>query len=197
MDAGLGVDKSYSPIKKGRKKIVSHTPVRRSPRDRSGLSSHQLDDAEITLGTGWRGLILAGKQDASVDIETEGEHSCGARATLDDGTTIDGFFDSDKCHAEMETLENVIAAGYTLANITLIEIEKQPCPRCAVVLNKLHLQNKVKYKTSGQKDYPTWRYPNLGAGHNWAVTMDVSGQASKASQQQTLLNYFRFNKWWA
>lgn len=194
MDGGSGA--GYGPVRTAKKKIVSHEPLRRSSRDRSGLSDQGFDDARITLGVVWKGLILAGKQDAEIDLESEGEHSCAARITLDDETVVDGVFSDKACHAEMDALKNVYTAGYTKENIELIEIEKQPCPRCAVVLNKLHLQNKVKYKTSGQKDYPTWRYPKLNDGHDWAVTMGVSQYAAKDAHQKILLGYFCTNKWW-
>lgn len=197
MDANLGTsDKKRKTTETATPKIVNLTPKRTSERNRGGLSTVQMDSAKNNLTISWSGLTLAGKQSDDVDIETEGTHSCGATAEMSDFKIVKGAFDSDDCHAEMDVLQKAIAAGYTLNDIVAIEIEKQPCPRCAVVLNKLHLNTLVKYKKVGQKDYPTWRYPNLGGGHNWAVTMGVSGYAARDDQQNTLLNYFRSHKWW-
>jgi hypothetical protein len=96
----------------------------------------------------------------------------------------------------MDARDKVLSAGNALTDISTIEIEKEPCPRCAVVLNKLGLAGKVTYKEIGQKDYPTWRYP---CAHlvNWANVMGISAKVTHDDDKTLLLNHFYTQKWWS
>jgi hypothetical protein len=154
----------------------------------------QLDAVKRTLASGWSATKKAGAIDDQIDIASTGTHSCGARVTLNNGNIYKGAFDSDGLHAEMDALEKLVTAGEQLANITSIEIEKEPCPRCAVALNGLALAGVVRYKALGQKDYPTWRYPSVGV--IWSIQLGIGAQVSHDADVQELLTYFQTNKWW-
>jgi hypothetical protein len=170
----------------------------RSPR----LTQVQLDEAKSQLQVQWSSLRSAGKLKSDISLESSSPHGCLAEAKLADGSLVKSKFNSDDCHAEMNLLEEVWCEVQTLNTIESIEIEKQPCPRCAVVLRKLNLADLVKYKKTGQKDYPTWRYPDIPTV-NWAVAMGINDvklrDGRKVHDQRDideLLDYFRTHKWW-
>lgn len=170
--------------------------AQRRPKRAQGLSDSGLDSAKRALERDWVNWIKAGKLDATVKFKPKGGHTCGAKITIKNGKVFKGEFKSDYFHAEMDALNALASHGGSLANIRKIEIEKQPCPRCAVALNKLGLSSKVTYGQVSKKDYPTWRFPDLGAAVNWADSMGVSAFTTKEAHQEALLLHFRSQKWW-
>ena len=160
-----------------------------------GLSTGQMDAEKNRLCRVWKGKRKAGTLDPELEIASKGGHTCGATAEMDDGESLSAEFDSEECHAEMNLLQKIMTEGYQLDAIESIAIEKEPCPRCAVILNVLDLSDKVTYKKEGQKDYPTWRFPEL-PGTNWAVELDIHPTTTQVRQQETLKTYFQTNKWW-
>ncbi len=163
------------------------------------MVASQVDTAFSTLASAWKKQIKAGSHNSSVDLTSSGKHSCAARLTYRIGyaapDAIEGTFDSDGCHAEMSALQNYAKLGKP-GIFELMQIETQPCPRCAVVLNRLGLAAGVYYKDSGgYKDYPTWRFPEIGV--NWAVVMGVADVASHEQDQKELLGKFASSKWWS
>ena len=181
----------------GEAEAVSAVSASGRPRRNPGLAG-RLDEVRSALAGTWAAEISAGALNKEIDITTVGPHSCGARITVAraDGTKerIAGAFDSDRLHAEMDALEKLIESRRSLADIELIEIEKEPCPRCAVVLNRLKLAGKVRYKAAGQRDYPTWRFPDLR--ENWSTVLGISTLAANAGDQEALKAFFQTHKWW-
>lgn len=188
-----GAKRKQEEIEERPNKIVEVKRSRRTP----GQSTIQMAIHRNTLAISWSGKTLAGKQNDNVTLKSKGKHACGALAGMSDGKSVKGEFDDDDCHAEMDVIQNVLKKGYEISDIVSIQIEKQPCPRCAVILRVLHLDNKVTYKKVGQKDYPTWRFPKTYGKIDWAVQLDIHTKADRPDQQSELLNYFRTNKWWA
>lgn len=142
----------------------------------------------------WQGLTKAGTKDGNLVFAAQGGHNCAARGTAN-GNPYQGRFVSDEYHAEMDLLANIYAGEQTLAGITSIEIEKEPCPRCAVVLRSLGLSGVVTYKKSGQKDYPTWRFPDLG-GTSWEEMLGIADADYDEAVVVELASYFRSHKFW-
>jgi|GEM_PF-3232427 len=167
-----------------------------------GLTGKDLEKVQQKLSAGWAKLINAGTLDSNlVFAPSKGERSCAARIvyTRADGQTpepVTGNFSSEHCHAEMDALNSFYK---TLRNVALtsvrLEIETQPCPRCAVVLNLLWTHPVTYKKEGGFKDYPSWRYP-ANVSNDWAATMGISAYTTHAVAQQNLLNYFCTQKWW-
>lgn len=167
------------------------------------MTEQQRDEARVLLAVGWQGKAKAGAQDATLTLTSTGTHSCAARAESTDGQTLESEFDNEATHAEMGIV------GRTEA-IRSLQIEKEPCPRCAVVLNALGLSDRVTYKKSGQKDNPTWRFPATWEqakisgllGIDEYAASDAAPRGTKRSpgvtdaDHQVLSTYFRTNKWW-
>ncbi|MFL6232053.1 MAG: hypothetical protein ACJ76N_02880 [Thermoanaerobaculia bacterium] len=162
--------------------------------------------AEAALASSWRTKTGTGTRDNGLVFVSAGGHTCAARIRLagegggggggGEPEPIAGTFHSDRLHAEMDALQTLVRGGRTLAAIAVIEIEKQPCPRCAVALDVLGLAAKVRYKTPGQKDYPTWRFPDLGEACDWTALLGISGRARNRRDQEALKEYFQTQKWW-
>lgn len=167
---------------------------RRTPR----MTELQLQQAFAELAKVWKAQIKAGSKDASIALESKGEKGCAAEVVYRIGyaapDTVKGSFDSDGCHAEMDALQNYAKEGKP-GIFELLRIETEPCPRCAVVLNRLRLSAGTYYKDAGGfKDYPTWRFPDTG--DDWAAVMGISAVAPNADDQQALLKLFATIKWW-
>ena len=163
------------------------------------LAPVRMDEVKRTLANEWIHDRYAGTMDEDLEFEGRGGHTCGARITArkDRGRIVsfEGEFDSDGCHAEMDALAAVFEGGYERKHILSIEIEKAPCPRCAVVLNKLGLSDRVTYKSETVKSqYPTWTYPEIGV--NWPKKMGIDRHAPDEADQDTLLNFFHSQEWW-
>lgn len=162
------------------------------------LTSIQLDQAYGEIKKFWKSRSKAGSQ-ADNDLESEDTHGCSSRATLTDGRVLTGTFSSEECHAEMDVVGKllVVSGGRNPAGLVrTFEIEKEPCPRCAVVLNMLGLAGLVTYKNSGQKDYPTWRFPDaIDRSTQWVILQ--AGTASEDERDKDeIVTKFRTQKWW-
>lgn len=155
----------------------------------------QLDEIYGKLTEFWKKNRKAGSLNADIKLESKKGHSCSAKAILRDGTEVTGAFDSEEFHAEMDLLDQVQASGNGLSDITSIEIEKEPCPRCAVVLSQLDLSGLVTYKKSGQKDYPTWRFPKI-FGDKGAGLLQVTSYVTDENDIGYLVKQFSTTKWW-
>jgi hypothetical protein len=158
----------------------------------------QLQEAFVGLAKVWKAQIKAGSKDASITLESKGEKGCAAEVVYRIGyaapDSVKGAFDSDGCHGEMDALQNYYKEGKP-GIFECLRIETEPCPRCAVVLNRLRLSAATFYKDSGGfKDYPTWRFPDTG--DNWAVVMGIAAVASDPKDQEELLKAFATTKWW-
>ena len=167
---------------------------KRTPR----MTALQLQETFAGLAKVWQAQIKAGSKDASIALESKGEKGCAAEVLYRIGyaapDAVKGAFDSDGCHAEMDALQNYAKAGKP-GIFEMLRIETEPCPRCAVVLNRLGLSAGTFYKDAGGfKDYPTWRFPDTG--HNWAMIMGISAVASHPEDQTDLLKLFASQKWW-
>ena len=188
-----GSQSTYEEIEERPDLIVQLKRPKRMP----GQSAMQMMIHLNNMAISWIGKTLAGKQSDDVNIKSTGKHACGAVAEMNDGKSVKGQFDAEDCHAEMDVIQNVLKKGYEISDIDSIQIEKQPCPRCAVILRVLDLSGKVTYKKVGQKDYPTWRFPSTYGKIDWAVKLDIHTKADRLDQQGELLTYFCTNKWWA
>jgi hypothetical protein len=166
---------------------------RASTRDKK-VSSSAMDPIVSEVSQFWARRTSAGTKNANLVFAAQGGHSCSARGTAN-GTAYTGEFDSDGMHAEMDLITNIYAGENSLAGITSIEIEKEPCPRCAVVLRSLGLSGFVQYKNSGQKDYPTWRTPNLGTV-SWEEMLGIADSDYPEEVVTHLTKYFATNKFW-
>jgi ribosomal protein S18 acetylase RimI-like enzyme len=169
----------------------SQARPQRNPR----MTITQLETVFNSLAEGWSKDIGAGTLDATIGLQSVGQVACSAQAVLSDGVVVPGKFDSEEFHAEMDLLDQIKAAGKGIADIHSIQIEKQPCPRCAVVLSQLDLASKVTYKKSGQKDYPTWRFPTIFSDGGASV-LGVAGEVSDPHDVEELIKWFRTKKWW-
>jgi hypothetical protein len=142
----------------------------------------------------WAKSINAGTLDTDLVFDSQGGHSCLARGrTKKKKSGYDGAFGNR--HAEMDLITTIYAQEKSLAGITSIEIEKQPCPRCAVVLNALGLSQFVKYMQSSKKDYPTWAPPDLG-DVSWEEMLGIETKGYSAKNVEYLMAYFQANKFW-
>jgi len=170
---------------------MGEAEVRRYSSRQRVLSTTAIDPIFRALTDEWDDLTSAGTQDSDLEIASKGGHSCAAKGVLDDGTELTGTFDSDSYHAEMSLVAQ--AAGRTFSSI---QIEKEPCPRCAVILNKLGLAGVVTYKKTGQKDYPTWRFPGEDQEDvSWAGVLGVESSIDDAAKRD-IMKRFRTTKWW-
>ena len=158
------------------------------------MSLGSIDTVRNKVVLFWKTKIRAGTLDANLVFNGQGGHSCAARGTAN-GHAYTGNFHSDDLHAEMDLIENIYAGEGSLAGITSIEIEKEPCPRCAVLLNCLNLSGVVTYKKSGQKDYPTWRFPNLDPT-SWEEMLGIENDDYPEEAVIELASYFKSSKFW-
>ncbi len=182
---------SRSPARSpARRRATSPDSRRRSPARSGRMTQYQVDAQFDALARGWRRDSTAGTHDPHLVIASAGSHSCAARIHLTRGRVVNGSFSSDGCHAEMDAISQVT----NLRDITRIVIEKEPCTRCAVVLNRLRLGGRVEYKNTGQKDYPTWRWPASVADPHGVL--GISARVDDARDREAILTRFRTNKWW-
>jgi len=175
-------------------KIQRSSEKRTSSRERK-VSSSGLREIEDKVSKIWEKLINAGTKDANLVFVAQQGHNCAARGVAN-GNAYTGKFHSDDMHAEMDLLANIYAGEKSISKITSIEIAKEPCPRCAVVLRSLGLNGIVKYKNSGQKDYPTWRPPDLGDDVSWEEMLGITELDYSAETVTYLIKYFATNKFW-
>lgn len=168
------------------------------PKRETKLSEKALVDVIAKLVPSWQALTDAGSHNAVIDLESEGKHACAARGTWDDQahSTFEGKFHADSLHAEMDILDQAYRVA-TADELLKIEIETKPCPRCAVILNKLKIGGKVTYKNAGgYKDYPTWRFPDFAQGRGGLAELLGIPAEIDAAGQETILKFFQTHKWW-
>lgn len=151
-----------------------------------------------SLAETWKTQIVAGTKSSTISLNSGGGHACSALGTWDSSSqdTIGGQFSSDHMHAEMDVLDKIYQEA-TASELLKLEIETQPCPRCAVILNRLGIGNKVTYKKEGGfKDYPTWRPPDLWLGETG--TAELLGVPANVDDdaKKTILKLFGSQKWW-
>lgn len=205
------IQRKQSPNFAGRSSVImlaSEPPEKKSKRS-PRLTKEQMDQAKLALSNEWKSKIKAGTLDVSIkklgagaDEKSKVQKSCSARIVytrMDDQETedIEGAFNSNAFHAEMDALTNFYRENLEKIRLATlrIEIETQPCTRCAVVLNKLNLSRFVFYKKiGGFIDYPTWRFPDIEV--IWSDQLGISEHAVHEADKQELKNFFATNKWW-
>lgn len=170
------------------------------------MTPKQRDGAKVILGKYWKLKFHAGSADPTIDLETTGVHGCGARLTyrVGKGRRIIETNYAGGNHAEMQAINELLRAGYQTDAIISIEIEKEPCTRCAAVLNCLNLGDNVTYKTArpSDKDHAGWIMP---ASWNFDYIMDVTttlaasalgNLAVTSGDVQEFRSFFCGQRWW-
>jgi cytidine/deoxycytidylate deaminase-like protein len=146
----------------------------------------------------WKKTNTAGMHVPEIAIQTGGEGEMYATVYVPTGRQgfdigIQGEF-STGLHAEMHALQKACSQGYELVDIQRIVIGREPCQRCAVIINALGLGDRVRYKASGQKEYNTWGFPDLT---RWGMTparlLNLDFPDSNSSKE--LLRHFSGTKW--
>jgi hypothetical protein len=178
--------------------VVEETNRRKLPRredrreDRAAYTEKQIQELYREVADKWRRIkARAGRENPALELASPGNHGCSARIIMNDGRIYSGKYGA-AAHAEMEALKKVPVRDY--ARIERIEIEKEPCPRCAFVLNKLRLAGKVTYKVKGQKNNAGW-LPPWGAAR-WNDFLGLAGLAKDPGAQRTISLYFASEDWW-
>lgn len=167
---------------------------------------------EAGLAKVWTTMMKAGSCDGDLlasysKADSAGDSSSGKKEQFacwavgyreDTSSEFWGEF-KGSLHAEMAVLEKMKAAGFDPKELIRLDIETEPCPRCAVVLNALKLSDRVTYgKVGKKKAYPTWQFPNqLLKDAYELLNLEQAGLPDDGKLTMTAVNHLTTQEWWA
>ncbi|ESP92570.1 deoxycytidylate deaminase [Pseudoalteromonas luteoviolacea] len=137
------------------------------------------------LGLSWRFIFEEAKNKWKYNnqIVGQGEGDCVAEIAMTDGSVVTGRYDEDKkgTHAEIMALSKIDQYD-EIASITISSV---PCPRCAVILERYNLSNKVIARPSDSTFGPSWHWPGTETELAFLLAGHVSDTIMKWSSLKT------------